>query len=304
MLRRILFLLLFSGVATFECTSSGKPVHVLPVRECDLPKPYGGGLVQPWSPVETLSALDRDPDSLFHPARAALYGLASLDSFLCTGNTAWLNSAIAFAKLLGIHALRRSGSVFFPYRFTWFLHGERRLSLKPPWVSALSQGLALALFSRLTLLTGNRCFGTTADSIFTSFRPVSSPCSSRFWVAYTDSTGLLWLEEYPRCPNPTHVLNGYISAIYGLYEYTRLRRSGRESWEYLQRALYSLKELLPRFRDGRGLSFYCLAHRVRRADYHRLHIEQMRFLFAITLNPFFEGFRRQLVADQVLVSGS
>ena len=123
-----------------------------------------------------------------------------------------------------------------------------------------------------------------ARRIFHSFQR-SGP-STRPWVSRISSTGYLWIEEYPRNSRDDRVLNGFIFAIYGLYEYwNATRKTGAR--RLLEGSLHTLKTWIHRYRVPGGVSYYCLFHKTQHGKYHLVHLEQLRFLAAMSGDPFF-----------------
>src|SRR5439155_26387004 len=68
-------------------------------------------------------------------------------------------------------------------------------------------------------------------------------------LAVLSPEGKLWIEEFPSDP-PSFVLNGFISAVFGLYEYTRLFPADHIARRQLDEALASIRLSLPAYDTG------------------------------------------------------
>ena len=144
--------------------------------------------------------------------------------------------------------------------------------ISPPWYSAMAQGEAASLFVRAALTLG---VDTFVDAAERAIQPLVRDDSSI--VAHTPEGPVL--QEYPTQP-PSHVLNGWMFALWGLYVFARLaERSGRAAPE-AQRAFLDGTNALVRRVDlydaGLGWSRYDLyPHRLTHVAspfYHRLHV--------------------------------
>ena len=105
--------------------------------------------------------------------------------------------------------------------------------------------------------------------------------------------GDLWLEEYPSC-RPTHVLNGFNFAVFGLYDYERLTRDPAAT-QLLQGALSTLRRRAGAYRVPGEYSYYDLVHRTQHEHYHDIHIWQLRDLSLVSRDPYFGGLARSVL---------
>ena len=159
-------------------------------------------------------------------------------------------------------------------------------------MSAYSQGIALSFFVRMYRVTGDPGFAETARSVFAPFR-VLGP-APRHWVAYVRSADL-WLEEYPSS-RPTHVLNGFNFALFGLYDYERLTRDPAAA-QLLEGALATVRRHAADYRVPGGISLYDLVHRTQHEHYHEIHVWQLADLAAISGDRYFADLSTTFIAD-------
>ena len=223
----------------------------------------------------------------YHPGNIADEGIRYVDSYVRTGNPAYLDFARVRANKLRELGITRNGALFIPYEFDY--PAER---LPAPWYSAYSQGFALSLFVRLYRVTGESQYLTGAQSLFRSFRQLGPGTNP--WVAYV-LRGELWFELYPSS-RPTHVLNGFNFATLAVYEYERLTRDPAAR-QLLQGALSTIRRNAGRYRVPDEVSLYDLINRTQHRSYHNTVIWQLRDLSRIGRDPYFVGLANTLEAD-------
>lgn len=223
----------------------------------------------------------------YSPGNIASDGVRFVDAYVRTGNTGYLDRALVRAAKLREIGITRDGALFLPYGFDY--PAER---LTAPWMSAYSQGFALSLFVRLYRVTGDYRHAETASSVFAAFRLLGP--KRPHWVSYVANEDL-WLEEYPSA-RPTHVLNGFNFALFGIYDYERLTRDPAAA-QLLQGALATMRRRAGNYRVPGGISLYDLVHRTQHEHYHAIHIWQLRTLAAISGDVFFSRLAADLYSD-------
>lgn len=158
-----------------------------------------------------------------HPGMAACYGLWNLDSYRLTGKLFYLKRAeVQAERVVASRTVAADGAWFFPNVYVRGRAGDVHLQLTPPWYSALAQGWALSLFSRLDQRTGGALWRAAADATFLSFLRLT-PADGGPSILTVDSDGYLWLQEWPWAGmTPVGSLNGHIFSAFGLYDYYQL----------------------------------------------------------------------------------
>lgn len=180
-------------------------------------------------------------------------------------------------------ATRNDGALYFPYTMK---KGGAGVTLTPPWYSALTQGTSLSAYLRLHEATGEKQYRETADAVYESFRRLKRSTDGP-WTAMVDEEGYLWFEEYPHDP-PTHVLNGFLTGLWGVYEYWLLTNDD-DSRALLEAAITTIKQYVEQFREPGEVSWYALSRGYRGNEfYHAMHILQLRKLHQITDDPYFK----------------
>lgn len=166
------------------------------------------------------------------------------------------------------------------HHFDW----EYRNTLKSPWYSGLAQGQGISLLLRAANASGNSDYLDTARAAFESF--LNS--LARGGVVFTDDNQDLWIEEYIVNP-PTHILNGFIWALWGVYDYALVFPES-PARDLFNRSVNTLKKNLVLYDTGfwslyeqSGMKLPMIAS----FFYHRLHIVQLRIMERLTGLQFF-----------------
>jgi D-glucuronyl C5-epimerase C-terminus len=237
----------------------------------------------------------------YHPVGLARLGLQYLANYRQTGNRLYVDRAERIATGLRRIALSARGGLWFPYRFTWTMHGNPALVNRPPWYSGMSQGLALALFSRLWEYTGREIYRTAADLTYNSMRAIGR--GSNPWVTWIDRNRYVWIDEYPQQLDQT--LNGYVFALAGVYDYFQLTKDqtrytaarNASVLELLRGGITTIRAYTPTFRNPGTVSDYCLGHHYRNPNYHPTHVRLLRYLTVMTGDPWFGRMAALFAAD-------
>lgn len=220
----------------------------------------------------------------YNPLAVAQYGLGHYNLFLKTGN----RSHLGIAKTQGDWLVENlepntKGLRVWKHKFRW--HYKQYLA--PGWYSAHSQGTGISLLGRLYKETGEKKYLEAAKSAFESLDVRMSAGG----VKFVDEHGNIWLEEY-LIDHPTHILNGFLWALWGVWDYYLLTGDARGS-RLFGECIKTLRENLPRY-DAKFWSLYDLSQQsmqmLASPFYHKLHIVQLRATFLITHNPIFDAY--------------
>lgn len=183
-----------------------------------------------------------------------------------------MKEAEKYAQRLMDIAVEPNGAIYFPYDFEVYLHNLPTEHLKPRWYSGMARGQALSAFVRLYQETDDPKYLHWVDKVFHSFLQKKSD-NQPIWVNMVDD-GYYWIEEYPM-EQPTKVLNGFIFAIYGLYDYYQL--TGKEEAKaLLQASLTTVYDHIEKYRKKDDASLYGLKLDHQSLHYHLVHIEQLK----------------------------
>lgn len=212
----------------------------------------------------------------YNPIAIAQYGLGNYNSFHRLGDPLRQRTFLAVADWLVDHLEQNTSRLWvWHHHFDW----EYRDTLEAPWYSALAQGQGISLLVRAYRETGDERFLRAATRAFQAFRVTVDEGG----VVYVDGDGDTWLEEYIVSP-PTHILNGFVSASWGVYDYA-LATGDEEATGLFGAAVDTLTSHL----DGYDVGFWSLyEHSGTRLPmlaspfYHHLHVVQLRIMHRLT----------------------
>lgn len=230
---------------------------------------------------------------VYNPVTVARWAIANLEGYERTADPEYLRRARAAADVFRRVGVRVGGALYLPYTYDFALHGIRTEVLHAKWYSAMAQGQALTLLSRLYALGHDPADLATARQLFGSFQHIGRGTAP--WVSWIDASRYLWLEEYAE-PHPEHTLNGFVFAVYGLYDYFAVTRDPN-ALNLLRGSLTTLKANVIRYRNVGHVSAYCLEHRTRSLKYHHIHVAQMAMLGRMTGDPYFSWVSRAFRRD-------
>lgn len=223
----------------------------------------------------------------YNPIAIAQYGLALHNRFSHAGGpedrARFLRQAQWLVNNLESNA---HGVQVWQHHFDW----EYRVTLRAPWYSGLAQGQGISLLLRAYRETGEQVYSDAARAAFGAFdREVQDG-----GVRHTDERGGIWLEEYIVHPHPpTHILNGFIWALWGVWDYV-LATGDTGARRLFERCASTLASNLPRF-DCRFWSLYEVGRAGRlqmlaSPFYHRLHVVQLRVMHRLTGEAVFSEY--------------
>jgi len=212
----------------------------------------------------------------YNPIAIAQYGLGNYNLYQRTGDSERRKKFFLVADWLCSHLEQNAhGLAVWNHHFDW----EYRDTLKAPWYSALAQGQGISVLVRAHKESRDSRYLDAAQRALASFfQPMAEG-----GVAFIDDRGDLWFEEYIVSP-PTHILNGFIWAAWGIYDYY-LASEHPSARELFSRAVQTMLHNLDRY----DLGFWSLYEQsgtrlpmVASPFYHQLHIVQLRVMHRLT----------------------
>jgi hypothetical protein len=216
----------------------------------------------------------------YNPIAVAQWGLANYNRFRETGDNdeeRWRKTLRAADWLTANLERNAHGLWVWNHRFDW----EYRDTLKAPWYSGLAQGQGVSL-----LLRAHNCAHTEDDkyrcaaekAFVTLTRPIAEG-----GVLFEDDEKNLWIEEYIVDP-PTHILNGFMWALWGVFDYW-LACADASAKEIFNRGAETLIRNLAQFDTGYWSLYEQSGTRLKMLAspfYHQLHIVQLRVMSRLT----------------------
>lgn len=150
--------------------------------------------------------------------------------------------------------------------------------LKPPWVNAMTQGMALSALTRMFEITNDSVFLEFSEKIFNTFNLSTDKGGCRT----TDDNGYIWFEEYPSNPS-SFVLNGFLFALFGIYDFYISTNSYKGKLLF-DEGVKSLIANLHHYDVSRWSKYDRIKDIVANRNYHQLHIEQLEAISKIIGN--------------------
>lgn len=206
-------------------------------------------------------------------------GLANWNAFLLTKDKKYHDAFIEWADLFV--RTQHDG------KWEWSFDLPSR-NLKTPWISGLTQSLGVSLLLRAYQSTHNERYLQAAIKAFQWLkRPISSG-----GVAILGDGGT-WFEEYPDAGNPSHVLNGHMWALFGIWDYFRVTGdpTAKKMFEDGTRVI---KTNIDKYDVGYWV-VYAQTNRVDnvKGNYMAFIIQQLKVLYAISGDSFFDKYSRK-----------
>lgn len=217
----------------------------------------------------------------YNPIAIAQYGLGNYNLWRRTGDPVRRQKFFLVADWLCAHLEQNPhGLAVWNHHFNW----EYRDTLRAPWYSGLAQGQGISVLMRAHQVRpeqetqDSRYLEAAQRALASFYKPVAEG-----GVAFTDERGDLWFEEYIVSP-PTHILNGFIWALWGIHDYYLVTKDV-SAQQLFSRAVQTLLHNLDRY----DLGFWSLYEQsgtclpmVASSFYHQLHIVQLRVMHRLT----------------------
>jgi hypothetical protein len=217
----------------------------------------------------------------YNPIAIAQYGLGNCNLYAQRGEAGRRAKFLLASEWLCANLQpNASGIPVWNHTFDW----EYRDTLKAPWYSGLAQGQGISLLVRAHSQTKEALYLETARRAYESFLHPTD----KGGVIFTDERGDPWIEEYLVTP-PTHILNGFIWAVWGIHDYFLATRDPGAA-DLFARLMGTLTRNLERYDVGFWSLYEQSGTRLKMIAspfYHRLHIVQLRVLARMTGNPYF-----------------
>lgn len=148
---------------------------------------------------------------------------------------------------------------------------------KAPWISALTQSFGISVLLREYQRLNDRTYLDAATKALSWLRkPVKDG-----GLAFPMAKGT-WYEEYPSTTNPSHVLNGHMWALFGIWDYYRVTGE-KVARQMFDDGVTALRAELDKYDVG----YWAVYAQTNRRDmvtgqYMQFMIGQLRVLYAIT----------------------
>jgi heparosan-N-sulfate-glucuronate 5-epimerase len=223
----------------------------------------------------------------YNPIVVAQYALGNFNLAKQTSDENYYSKFLLGADwLLNNLFVTDFGTYLWPHNFDF----EYFRPLVAPWFSGLAQGQGLSVLIRAHVETGDPKYLQAAQKVLWSLLvPVSDG-----GVQYKDSSNYIWIEEYLIEP-PTHILNGFIWALWGIYDYYLFNKK-REVKELFDAYTATILHYLEQYDLGFWSLYELTPQRIRSiasSYYHRLHIVQLDIMYRLTGHKEFAEYARR-----------
>lgn len=220
----------------------------------------------------------------YNPIAVAQYGLGNYNLFKRDNDKERYEKFIKVADWLVKNLEKNKYGIYvWNHHFDW----EYKEILKAPWYSALSQGQGISVLVRAYIETNNNIYLESVEKAFETFNYEINEGG----VKYTDKEGNVWLEEVIVNP-PTHILNGFIWALWGIYDYWLLKKDNK-SKNLFDDCVKTLKNNLRKYDVGFWSLYELSQIRLKMLAshfYHKLHIVQLEIMWRLTNEEVFRNF--------------
>jgi len=222
-----------------------------------------------------------------NPIAIAQFGLGNFNAFCRTGEVERRQKFLAVADWLVANLeTNRAGLRVWNHHFDW----EYRTTLRAPWQSALAQGQGISVLVRAFGETRDAKYMEAAGGAFAAFKKETREGG----MLHIDERGDVWLEEYIVSP-PTHILNGFMWASWGIYDYW-LATGDEDARQLFAATMKTLKRNLDKYDVGFWSLYELAGTRLKMLAspfYHRLHIAQLGVLYKLTADDIFARYAEQ-----------
>lgn len=225
--------------------------------------------------------VQRGESWVYNPVTISQYGLQQFSYYRRDGAAASLHRAVVQAGWLLANQEKATGLWRYDYAFGV---GGMSETLRAGWASAMAQGQAMSLLTRIWSAYPTKT-GYLAGARL-ALRPLTKPVdegglSEKFH-------GRTYLEEYPTLSAPTFALNGFQFTLIGLWDLASTGDAGAR--DLFTECVGTLAYALPHH-DAVTTSAYHLGHLTKpprkmhhAAHYHRIHVLLLDALHSVAPN--------------------
>ena len=152
---------------------------------------------------------------IYNPVSISQYAHNLYINFYNTGKIEFKDAFIKQADWLVENQVNKNGMGIWIYEFD-----NKPFGAKPPWISAMAQGLAISVLSEAFSITQDDKYLKSAELALKTFqKSVESGGVVSYWP-----NGDIWYEEVATI-HGNKILNGFIFSLAGVYDYYKLTGS-------------------------------------------------------------------------------
>jgi hypothetical protein len=217
----------------------------------------------------------------YNPAYIGWWALLNLRTYLASHEEQFLdNFRFQVEWLLKNRKEGKNKGLVWTYDFDWF---EGRTFMEAPWISAMSQGLAMSCLIRAYRFDGDRGLLEVARLASKAFELKIEEGGVR-----TVEDGAVFYEEYPAFPI-VRILDGFIFGLLGLYDLYEETRDTHIKGLF-DEGVEGVKSYLSHWNYRNIWSWYGTHGFLSPPEYNKLNAVLIGVLYRITNEPSFEVF--------------
>ena len=213
----------------------------------------------------------------YNPIAISQWSLGNYNLWVKNNSKEHYNKFLKGADWLVDNLNLNNGKVYvWEHNFDWVY----KENLIKPWYSGLAQGQGLSVLCRAYKSTRDDKYLDSIEKIYKSFLLDIKNGG----VTFKDQKGDIWIEEYIMKNNPTHILNGFIWGLWGIYDYWLLTKN-EDIKNKFDQYIKTLKNNLDKYDIGYWSLYELSELKIKMRSsifYHKLHIIQLQILFEMT----------------------
>ena len=214
------------------------------------------------------------------------FAIINYEKFLLTKNEDNITAFKANLDWIKENAVSNYGMVYWYYDYDYGNH-------KAPWASAISQGMAISVLVRGYIYFKDEAYLKLAElASETLLKPLHA---NGFRYCYDHFE--CWLEE---SNSNSHILNGHIFALLGIYDLYRCTRNER-LLNLFEKGCQDIKNNISFFELGFSSKYDAIQTYSADNSYHKIHVVLFDVLSKITKDDFFTS--KASAWDRIYTSG-
>jgi len=219
----------------------------------------------------------------YYPIFMARYSLGNLELYLDTNEKKYLDVFFNQVNWLINNLKYKKDFAVWEHNYKMPFYE----TFKTPWVHGLGQALGMVSLLKAYQITKEEKYLQASEKISNSFDIKIEEGG----VKNIDQNNEIWYEEYALLP-PPHVLNGFITILFGLHEFNRVTNS-KKAQQLYEDGLKTVKNNLEKY-DAGYWSIYDLQRKYPSTkNYHNLHIWQLNVLHELTKDRIFKEYAKK-----------
>ncbi|ANF26048.1 hypothetical protein PS273GM_13280 [Stutzerimonas stutzeri] len=249
----------------------------------------------------------------YNPVMLAQCGLSAYGKWLKSKEGKDLAIAVAYGEKL-IETQDKRGAFPNDYQHRYYVTKQM---MPAGWTSAMAQGQALSLFARLFAGTGDQKFIAAGKLALNYLLTPTYKGGVRTTMASLDPSlkGYVFFEEVVTEPNDNYILNGYMFALLGLYDWSKVPSPNaadqKLSAHFFKEGIQTLEKILPYY-EVDGLSVYDLTHYTFNnrknilvtASYTGVHVYLLHALHSVTGSSILKDYEDNWHNDLIEIANS